>query len=481
MTLPAVTITQVDGGLGVQPPAGGNYLAVIGPATSGAYLTPATYARPKDIIGAFTSGPLVEEACIWAQRFGRPVIAIRTQGDTVGSYGAVVKTGTGTSVATAGVTEPLDDLDIMIVVVAGGTIGVTGITYQWSDDGGRTRSPVTALGVANTILVPNTGVTIALGAGTLVAGDTFTMPVKQSAPNAAHVGTALLALQNSNLPWEFAHFAFPLDATLFDQIETSFAGLFAAGRYKTWIGGFRRKDVGETEAAYKTAFDTAFAAKTTIIGTVTAGDAKISSAVDGSVYRRRASAYVGPLQASVSEEINIADISLGPLSGVQISDGNGNPDNHDEAANPGLDDSRALTLRSWQNREGVFVTRPRILCPTGSDFTIQPYRRVMNLYMTTILGYLQERLSKPLRVSKKTGLLLEADAVEIERGAIARLRPALLSKPKASDITFAISRTDNVLSTKTLTCDGGILPLFYPEFINMTLGFFNPALLVVAV
>jgi hypothetical protein len=482
MTLPAVIITQIDGGLGVQPPSGGNLLAVVGPSSTGPLLVPSTYGRPKDIQAAFSTGPLVEEGCLWAQRYGRPILAVRTASDTPGTYGAVVVAGvTGTSVPSAGAATPLDDYDVYVKIVAGGIVGVAGITYQWSLDGGRTLSAVTALGVANSIVVPNSGVQIALAAGTLVAGDVVQVPTSQPASSAVHLGDALAALTASNVPWEFVQFATPLDGAAFDQIETSFAALFAAGKYRSWQGSFRRPNVGETAAAYKTAFDAAFGTRSTIVGSLYAGDAKVSSAVSGRLYRMRTVAAVGPLQASVSEEVNIADIGLGPLSGVQIADDNGNPDNHDEAVSPGLDDSRAGTLRSWPSRTGVFVTRPRILCPTGSDFTIVPYRRVMNLFLTTLFLYLQERLMKPIRVSKKTGLILESEAIEIERGGLGRLRPVLLAKPKASAVQFGVSRTDDLLATKTLTCDGGLIPLAYPEFINLTAGFINPALQLIAV
>jgi len=98
-----------------------------------------------------------------------------------------------------------------------------------------------------------------------------------------------------------------------------------------------------------------------------------------------------------------------------------------------------------------------------------------------MLLYLQERLAKPIRVSKKTGLILESEAVEIEKGGLARLRPILLAKPKASGVQFAVSRVDDLLATKTLTTDGGVVPLAYPEFILLSAGFFNPALQLVKV
>jgi hypothetical protein len=52
------------------------------------------------------------------------------------------------------------------------------------------------------------------------------------------------------------------------------------------------------------------------------------------------------------------------------------------------------------------------------------------------------------------------------------LRP----KPKASGWSVVLSRTDNILSTGTLTGDLRVVPLAYTKTINLTAGFSNPAL-----
>jgi hypothetical protein len=57
----------------------------------------------------------------------------------------------------------------------------------------------------------------------------------------------------------------------------------------------------------------------------------------------------------------------------------------------------------------------------------------------------------------------------------------LLAKPKASAVQFLLSRYDNLLATKTVTGDARIVPLAYPEFVTLTVGFYNPALQVQAV
>jgi uncharacterized membrane protein YphA (DoxX/SURF4 family) len=65
--------------------------------------------------------------------------------------------------------------------------------------------------------------------------------------------------------------------------------------------------------------------------------------------------------------------------------------------------------------------------------------------------------------------------------ALAVLRDTLLAQPKASGVLFALSRTDNLLSTKTMTGQARVIPLAYPEVISLDLGFFNPALQIQAV
>ena len=77
-------------------------------------------------------------------------------------------------------------------------------------------------------------------------------------------------------------------------------------------------------------------------------------------YRRPISFDVASNEASVSPHINIAAVTLGPRPGVSITDANGNPKHHDESINPGLDDARFTTFRTWEGRAGVYVNRSRI-------------------------------------------------------------------------------------------------------------------------
>lgn len=488
MSQPAVILTELDGALGILPTSAGRLYAVAGVSSQGPLDTPATYARISDLRADFGGGPGIEAAAYYIEKYGRPIVFVRTGQTTVGSFpdaAAVVFVGTGTSVITVDNvgTAPYDDLEFFFEVVVGGTIGIDGITFRWSLDNGRTLSPVTALGVATSFIFPESGgVQIDFAAGTLVAADRATFRGDAPKWDTTEITTALDALFASAVSWENVHVVGDLLGADFDAIDPKFTGGLAAGKYRGWFGHTRMPlsplGVDETEAAYLIALDAIFSAKATVHGEICAGAAKTISSVSGRQYRRPTSHSIAAREQSVSEEINIADVNLGVIPGVSIRDANGNPDEHDESLNPGLDDARFTVLRTWDGVQGVYVNRPRILSAAGSDFDLFTKRRVLNITHDALRLFFIRRLNKPILVDEATGFILESEALEIESGALAVMRSVLLAKPKASGIQFVLSRTDNVLSTKTLTGTARVIPLAYPEFIDLEVGFLNPALQV---
>jgi hypothetical protein len=591
MTLPAVNITELDGALGVLPPRAGRLYALVGVSDSGPIDTPATFARVKDVVATFAAGPLVEAAAHYIERYGRPVVLVRSGASVLGSYLDAVEAADGEvvgfddsnvtgdseitvqtapaaepdgaysvqvlfvlggTVGVAGIvyqvslnggatfglaqalgtddeidlgigvvlelttdtinagdfvtftttapvqasagelvtaiagnsvptlddtTHPNDDYEVFVRVVSGGTRGVAGITYQWSLDGGRTLSPLTALGTATSIVIPGSGgVKIDLSAGTLVAGDTLAFPTVAPRWNGTELASALDALIASAVQWEIVHVVGAIDPDAFDIVELKITGAMGSGKEHAWAGNTRMPVGAETEANYLASLAAALGSKATRHGDFCAGACKLTSSVTGRKYRRPIAFAVAAREASVSEEINTADINLGPLAGASIRDANGNPDEHDEAINPGLDDARFTVLRTWEGVAGVYVNRPRLFSPEGSDFQLLPHRRVLNLAHASLRAYFVRRLNQPVLVDRTSGFILEAEALEIEAGARAVLAATLLAKPKASGALFTLSRTDNLLSTKTLTGQARVIPLAYPEFIELDLGFYNPAL-----
>lgn len=483
MALPALNTQKIDGALGVLPPSSGRPLAIAGPADSGTQNTPAGFARTKDVVATFGGGPLVEAACYALERFGRPVVLVRTAATTAGAAGTIDVTGvTGTSVVsvTSG-PAPNDTYDVWVKVITGGTRGTAGITYQVSLDGGVNYGSTQAVGTATAISLSGVGTLgFDLAAGTLLAGDLIKLRTTQPICTSSDVNALATALKNSSLDWEMLLLASPVDATVGGALDTLISGMSAQGRPRMWIGNTRVPTLAESESTYLTAMQAISSAYSTTVGELCAGSCRVPSSLPGrNAIRELPIAYaVAAKEASVDQDVNVAQINApgGPLLGVQIRDANGNPDRHDEAISPGLDDARFTTLRTWPGYPGVYVTRPRVFSPQGSDFSITPHLRVFNLFWQTLHSYFVARLNKPVRVNKTTGYILESEALEIEKGAEAALRAVLLTKPKASGVTVVVSRTDNLLSTKTMNVDARLVPLAYPETINLSLGFTNPAL-----
>lgn len=483
MTVPTVNLTQIDGALGVLPASAGRPLAIVGTSSTGPIDTPATFARVRDVVATFGVGELVESAAHAIERHGRPVVVVRTGETTSGDYGAIDETDVaGTAVITeTGSTEPLDSYEAVVRIITGGTTGVAGITYQTSLDGGRTWSATTALGTALVFPIAGSGVSFTSDtAKTLLAGDSWSCRTSSPKWAASELGSALDALKVTAINWGLVEIVGAVDPSAFDAIELKIASMVAGGKDVAWIGSVRLPDAGESEATYQASVATAFSTKASIYGALTAGAVEMTSSVSARRYVRPVSFVVAPRENSFSEEVNSADITLGPITGVSIRDDLGNPKHHDEAIHGGLDDSRFLVLRSWERRPGVFVNRPRLLSPAGSDFQLLAHRRVMNLAMNILRSYFEERLNRAIAVDRVTGFIKESVAQEIEAGANARLAAALLSKPKASDAYCVVARNENLLSTKTLSADARVVPLAYAERIELSVGFQNPALNVVA-
>lgn len=489
MSLPGTTTTELDGALGSMP-VKQKILCVVGVSSSGTANTPAGYGNKKALAADFGVGPMVEMASRAIDR-GCIALVCRTGATTTGAMETIDDshvTGTAVSFIThTSSTYPLDDYQVKVVITTGGTTGTAGIVYKVSLDGGRTYGPLTALGTALVIAPSSTGVSFTITTGkTFIAGDYFTVTTTAPAPSASEVTTALTACQNTATQWSVAGLAFPIDGTIFDNVETAFAAMSTAGKPRAWVGGFRIPTDSESESQYKTAFETAFSTKVSSYGSLCAGAVQLVSSlqggyIKGSNFRRPVAFHVAPETAAVDEHINIADVNLGAAVGASLVDANGNNAYHDESINPGLDGDRACTLRTWDgDLQGVYVTRPRIFCSDGSDFTIMPLRRVMNLARIAIRGYLIRRLNRPVQVDKRTGYILEAEAKEIEAGGNAVLKSVLGGAPKASSWSFTVRRDDNLLSTKTMNTETRIVPLAYPETINNTIGFENPALVQIA-
>jgi hypothetical protein len=451
---------------------------VIGVSNDGDFNVPTPLGRKRDLIDTFGDGPGVEQGALIAERTGSDIIYVRCGQTTDGEQSAIDDADfAGTSAVTLNATPlPIDTYDVVVVFTTGGTIGTPGIVYKESYDGGRNFGPRKALGTANNLTVAG-ACRFNFAAGTVVTGDVLRLYTIEPIPNGTDVTDAMTALLESNLAFDQIVCAFPISATLFDTVDAGAAAMVAAGKNVSWIGSVRMPtlDDSETDAAYQASLITAFSSKATTLGQLCAGACEVSSSVSGRKYRRPPGFVIASREAGISRHENGANPNLGSLN-CSIRDDSGNPKHHDEDIQPGLDDARFTTLRTIRGLAGVYPTRARCFATEGSDFYLYTYRRVMNRALDVAYAYFVRRLNKAIRVNKATGRISEEDHQEIQGGFQAALDAVMLADPMVSGVTAAVSKSDNLLSTRTLTVDFRLIPLAFPDTINVTAAFTNPAL-----
>ncbi|WP_437647864.1 DUF2586 family protein [Sorangium sp. So ce362] len=464
---PSVEIEVLDNQLDIRAPQDA-MLAVVATAADGPLGVSAPITQTQELVDTYLEGPLVE-ACAYAiERFGLTVLPVRTDATVAGGYGSLTTTTPGTSVATIdNTTEPDDELEIVIQFVLGGTVATDGMTYQLSLDGGRSgllsTDRVYALGTANHIIVPGTGgARVNFAAGTIPAGFRLSFPTTAPRWNATELGTALTALRQTQTRWTALEVYGDMDSTALSTLDAGLEAMHSAGRERRAVAHARGPSAGETEAAYLAALTTALGGSASRRVALCAGYAKIDSSISRRRYRRPPAVAVGALAAAVSEEIDLAELAYGPLPGVAIADGNGNPDEHDERINPGLDDLRFLTLRSWEGRAGVWVNNPRLFAPVGSDFLYLQYGRIVDIACTVARTELEPILNRGVEVrTDGTGRIDPNVALAIEGQINARLGSALIGNRKSTAVAFTLSRTDDVLRTGEIGWQVRVVPLAY--------------------
>jgi len=484
-----VTFSESDYNLGATSAADTPGLAIIGNCSGDlAVATPTRVRRIADVIDLCESGPLCSIAALLIDHLGSSVILVNSGQTTAGSYGTITKSISGTTDVTGNATtKPVDQFDVVVTVVTGGTVGTTGIEYTYSLDGGLTTSQTQSLGTATSITLPGDAKFDLESAETLVAGDSFTCRTEAPKWNDAQMTAAITALQNYQQPWEGAFILGPITATNVANIETSGTALFNAGDPKWFLTDFRRRNVsGETRAQYLTAYQTAFAStpcKFTSIGYDVVKALSSESVYGSSKWRikRQMSVLAALRIMSIRPGKDPAHVRLGPMPpAFQIALADGNPDDHDERLFPGVDALRGSSLMSrGPSKPGVYIKNVRIHSAAGSDFEFIQHRRVMNVAERVATEKLELCSGQDVLVNRKTGYILEAEALAIENEVNAALRTALVKPGDVTSARWVCSRSDNLLSTKTLNGELQIIPKAYIKAIVGKASFYNPALNVV--
>jgi hypothetical protein len=461
--IPIVKVTKLDGQTGVVAPSSKGICAIISTSSAGTANSPVSVTKAGLAATTFGVGPLVEAAAHILAVSGNPVVLVKGTGTTAGSAGVVALVGTGNA-APSIATAPYDDYSVRVDIVTGGVLGVAGITYTYSLDGGLSKSAVLALGTSLTIAIPASGVTVTVGAGaaTVVAGDYITCLTTAPQLTAGDISAALEALRLSVLGWEFvlvgAHVA--TDTTV-QTMDTWLAAREAEGRYRGFLLNSKfRAATGETEAQFLTALTSAYGASASIRGCIGADGGALASAVPGRGWtqKRPTSWALAARMMKVQYGTDPAYVSDGPLGGFGLSDTSGNPLNHDENFYPGMDALRLVSLRTFDRRNGTFITNANTIASAGSDYVWAQHIRVMNRACELAFDALLGQLSAGVRTNPKLGPLGETYIAEPDARRIEAIVNDALTEltSQVTAVRFVLSRTDNMGSNGPVTLNGEV-------------------------
>jgi hypothetical protein len=463
---------------------------VLAVATAGPIGVPVATTDPTTLRSTFENGPLVEAGGLTCQA-GGTVVAIRLETISHGGATAVVPTipGSSTSVVTVsldGTNGAFDEYYVRVKCATGGTIGATGIVLQFSLDAGRHFGPLIPLRTASEYEIPNTGVTVEFGAGTLVAGDYWSFSTSAPTWDVGGVADAFEALRASPYGlagWGSAHLVGVLASgdvaavqTELEELEEHFifSRLITSSRDAAaptaWGGS------GETESAWMTSITTAYSAVDADRVCVGAGYYNMPSpyrnAVAGSPSFRRPLAWADAVRrVGVPPQRRGGRVRDGSLTNISVDAGSDPLDGfiyHDERVNPGLDAARFLAAMTWAKKQGFYVCHENLMAASGSQFTELVIGNVIDIACDIAYETGLDEISDDLR-TKDNGTLYETDATILQDAFDLALKTNMTDVAMITRGFTSVSRVANVLSTKKIPVTVTIVPRVYVDEVNITL------------
>lgn len=486
MAIPKVTVSLVEGALGIPPEQTDNKMVVMGYCTLGT--TNALYdfdqASPSTVKATLGTGRLAQlVASLLATPNHGPIVAVPLA-STAGVLSAV--TSAGTTPPTVTLTgNSTDDFTLRVEILTAGARGVATFRYSLDYNTASTAAATWSgeITTAATYVIPDSGITLNFATGTDYAVDnrysaTGTAPTHSN----TNVTDGIDAVIANGVDFGWMYIAAACGGVTDANRVTALASLFTVVSAKVDALETAYKFIGCTlEAPSPVATDAA--GLTTWRGALTSGMAASShkrmQVAAGYVRRAADMTIVGyslprrPAGWSVCERISAAPISEhlgnilnGKLRGIVSIE-------HDEETTGGLDSdaARFTTLRTVAGRQGFFVCRGRQFASTGSDYSMTPRLRVINTASKTLRNGALNYLNSSVLVDSSTGKIREDEALAIDADLTSQLNAVLVQPAHASSAAARVSRTDLILSTSTLNVEGAIQPVGYAETIPLSLGF----------
>lgn len=474
MSLPSVSLTALDGALGLTPPAANGLQVKVGVCSSGTANTLYRFNDPKKLVDTLGTGPVVEAAAHLLNVAGGIVYVCKADTDVAGSQGSWTRTGTGPSPGCASTGTPLDGYEVIVLIVRGGTRGTA--TFKVSFDGGDTYSPEYATAASITAFASDTGLTLTFATGTYVAGDTYTSTSTAPGFTTTSLGDALDAMSASTVPFEGFHVVGQAaDMTdfnaVFSAVGTKLSDMENAFRYVWAI--VELPDVDDADVLV----DATFAAATNDRIFPHLGMAEIVSQINQRIYRRSIAWAASARAAKIPLQRDPGRVRDGALPGVSSI-------THDERTatiafhDLGVTTTRTFTPVANSGTPGFYLSGIRAKVALTSDFRDLPNRRVLDractIAYTAALQWLNEELdtnAEPGTVEEPAGSLTDPQARSIEDDINSQLSAGLVAKGYAQSASVVVNRTNDVSSTEEIQLDVRVRPKGYARTITVTVGF----------
>jgi hypothetical protein len=398
------------------------------------------------------------------------------------------RVGASTSVITETGATPIDAYEVRFEVVFGGTIGVSGITYRYSLDGGATFTDVLGLGTSTSFNILDgtiaSGLTLSFAAGTLDTGDVVTFKTTAPGYQAADVITALTELDKGSLAWSFVHIVGETSPSMAGAIGAKFTSLENAGTYSFACLSARDWGSSENHVFFTARLAAQYAGTADDRIAIAGGMERITCPITGRSNRRSVMwATIARLLSRPVQEDPGRKATGALTSDVRLHDDNNLLVEHDARFDETLHNARFLTHRTYKDQAGVFVTRGNMFY-AFADFSRIAQRRIMDIASGIYRVVLENQLEEGLAVNAAgnpdnalPGSVREEDCRRIEREMESALYDGVVKTGMASDVQATVSRTDTPLTNGgSLSSTVALTGLAYIDSMTGDISYVNPKL-----
>ena len=376
---------------------------------------------------------------------------------------------TGASVLTLSGT-PRDAYDVRVKVTRAAAAAGDGTgAVRYSLDGGTTYAAELPVPTSRAVVLGDTGITVTFSAASLVVDDIYRFKTTAPVFTAATLATALAALEEVGVEdHEGVVVVGAIDATFFDEIETSHDRLIAASKPRWFLAHARGQGAatqGETAAQWSAVLlgaSPGFSGQTANLIAVAAGEATIVDDVHGGAEMRRSVLFaLAARLAAIDVSEHPGRVRTGPLEIETLV--------HDLASSTldDLDSAGFIGAQSIQGVNGYYAT-DATRAAAGSDFTSIMRVRVMCFACRAALARMVEECNESIPVNANG--TIRADVADGLDASVTSFLTRELGR-RVSSVSAQVDRTADLVSTSTLPFKIRMVPLGYSTAISLDLGF----------